>query len=269
MKNKTLNLNIACGDTYLANSSWINIDYESNNKNVTQCDILKKIPFKENSFSNIYSSHFIEHIPLEQIDFFLKMCFKLLKQNGKIRIVTPDFIEIINSYIEAVQNDEIELSEFIKIELLDQLVRNREGGRLRYVFKKYINENNNKMINIINERLGYNLLENSKKNNREKKTSYFKIISNRITNFYIKFIINFLPSTFKNQNVLLTKVGENHKWLWDYYDLKKKLESIGFKNVIKKDFNNSGIENFPFELDQKNNLPRKGIQSMFVEAEKN
>ena len=28
------------------------------------------------------------------------------------------------------------------------------------------------------------------------------------------------------------------------------------------------LKNFPFELDQKENLPRKGIQSMYIEAEK-
>ena len=45
MKNQFLNLNIACGDTFVVNDNWINLDYESSDRNVIKCDILKKLPF--------------------------------------------------------------------------------------------------------------------------------------------------------------------------------------------------------------------------------
>ena len=162
MKNQFLNLNIACGDTFVVNDNWINLDYESSDRNVIKCDILKKLPFEENSISNIYSSHFIEHIPLDQIDFFLKNCFKILEHKGIIRIVTPDFYEIVSSYIKATNDNNIELSEFIKIEILDQLVRTREGGRLRSAFNNFIKQNNNKMIETVKQRLGYDLRKTEK-----------------------------------------------------------------------------------------------------------
>ena len=77
-----------------------------------------------------------------------------------------------------------------------------------------------------------------------------------------------MPKAFKNQNVSLAKIGETHKWLWDYHDIKKRLENAGFTNIIRKKFNESNIKDFPYELDQKDNFPRKGNQSMFIEAKK-
>ena len=42
-----------------------------------------------------------------------------------------------------------------------------------------------------------------------------------------KYILRLLPKAFKNQNVSLAKIGETHKWLWDYHDIKKRLENAG------------------------------------------
>ena len=77
-----------------------------------------------------------------------------------------------------------------------------------------------------------------------------------------------LPAAFRSQNVNLSKVGENHKWIWDYFDLKKRLEINGFSNIKLMNYDDSDIKNFPYELDVENNLPRKGIQSFYVEATK-
>jgi len=268
MKNPILNLNIACGDTFVVNDNWINLDYESNDKNVTKCDILNELPFKENSISNIYSSHFIEHIPLDQIDLFLKNCFKVLVNKGIIRIVTPDFYEMVSSYIKATNENDMELTEFVKIEILDQLVRTREGGRLRVAFNNFIKKDNNKMIDSVRQRLGLDLRQIKKKTNLIKKTNYLRIAKIKFFNSYTKLILRLLPKAFRNQNVSLAKVGETHKWLWDYNDIKKRLEKAGFSNIIKKKFNESNIKNFPYELDQIGDIPRKGNQSMFIEAEK-
>ena len=268
MKNQFLNLNIACGDTFVVNDNWINLDYESSDRNVIKCDILKKLPFEENSISNIYSSHFIEHIPLDQIDFFLKNCFKILEHKVIIIIVTPDFYEMVSSYIKATNDNNIELSEFIKIEILDQLVRTREGGRLRSAFNNIIKQNNNKMIESVKQRLGYDLRKTEKFTNLIKKRSFLSILKIKFFNNYVNFILRLLPKAFKNQNVSLAKIGETHKWLWDYHDIKKRLENAGFTNIIRKKFNESNIKDFPYELDQKDNSPRKGNQSMFIEAKK-
>ena len=75
-------LNIGCGDTFINDISWINIDIDSNSKDVISHNILKDIPFSNESFDFIYTSHFIEHIPLEKIDFFFRECSRVLKKRG-------------------------------------------------------------------------------------------------------------------------------------------------------------------------------------------
>ena len=266
MEKKVINLNIACGDQITLNKNWINLDYEANNKIVVKCDLINNIPFEKNTVSNIYLSHFIEHISLDKVDYFLNNCFNILETHGKIRIVTPDFYEMSSSFVKAYENKNYDIAELIKIEILDQLVRSKEGGRLRLIIKKYVKNNDEEMLNIIKNRFGKDLITNNKNNIAKK--NYFKIIRNKLIKSYIFFVLKFLPNSFKNQNISFTKVGENHKWLWDFDDLKKRLEINGFKNVLKKKFNESDIKDFPYDLDVKNNLPRKGIQSMYIEAEK-
>ena len=83
---------------------------------------------------------------------------------------------MVSSYIKATNDNNIELSEFIKIEILDQLVRTREGGRLRSAFNNFIKQNNNKMIESVKQRLGYDLRKTEKFTNLIKKkfSKYFK-----------------------------------------------------------------------------------------------
>ena len=56
--------------------------------------------------------------------------------------------------------------------------------------------------------------------------------------------------------------------MWDPVDLSDELLKAGFSNIKKKEIKESGIKNFPFELDIKDGRPVKGTQSMCIEAEK-
>ena len=53
--NKIINLSIACGDNFITENEWVNLDYESNNLNVIKCDVLKKIPFTEEVHGSLSS----------------------------------------------------------------------------------------------------------------------------------------------------------------------------------------------------------------------
>ena len=268
---KKVNLNIACGDTFIKSDSWINLDFESNSKDVIQCDILKKIPFENNSIENIYSSHFVEHVSLENIPQLFYEFYRLLCAGGKIRVVTPDFEEMCRSYLESFDEKNYKVSDYIKHEILDQLVRNQEGGNLRKKFYNYLKLNDELMIKTVKERTGYNLAEykdNLKKIRVNSLKNKFINIKSRLIRIYIKLISSLFPRAFKYQNISYTKVGENHKWIWDFNELKEFLNQAGFKNIKKKKFNDTDILNFPLELDMQNDKPRKGSQSMFVEAEK-
>ncbi len=262
------NLNIACGSSYVTSNEWINLDFEAVNNDVLQCDILKDLPFKENSISNIYCSHFVEHVPDNKLNELFKNFYKILKSGGRLRIVTPDFNEMCKSYIKAVDENDKDTSSFIKLEILDQLVRIKEGGQLRKKFKSYFKTNNEKMIDLVKFRTGYDVKKyevNQKKNIIK---SFNERLYNKLRTKYIKLVLNLLPENFRSQNITFLKTGENHKWIWDYEDLKLSLSEFGFYNINKKTVTSSGIKNFPFELDIQDGIPKKGIQSMYVEAQK-
>ena len=79
-----------------------------------------------------------------------------------------------------------------------------------------------------------------------------------------------LPAAFREQNVSLAGVGERHHWIWDFHQLQQALHEAGFLTVQRQTAQTSSIQDFSFyllDLDQ-DGLPRKGAESMFVEAKK-
>jgi SAM-dependent methyltransferase len=72
-------------------------------------DVRKSLPFPDNSAEAIYASHLLEHLYLEQEEFLLKECFRVLMPGGVLRIVVPDLRAIIEEYmgkreLEAADN---------------------------------------------------------------------------------------------------------------------------------------------------------------------
>jgi len=82
--------------------------------------------------------------------------------------------------------------------------------------------------------------------------------------------LRLLDPAFKRQNVSFAGIGERHQWLWDFYSLSNELERLGFNKPLKKDSLLSTVQDFPFfPLDvTSTGSPRKGAESMYVEAEK-
>src|SRR3989338_7375065 len=150
-------LNLGCGTRY--HKEWINVDFVSNNKDVIAHDLLKGIPFKDNTFDVVYHSHLIEHFKKEKATFFIKECYRVLKPDGIIRIATPNLEEIVKNYIKylnlSFQNDRIaELKyDWTMIEMYDQCVRNFSGGEMG----KLYSQNNNPISDFIYKRMGIKL----------------------------------------------------------------------------------------------------------------
>jgi len=267
LKNQKSNLflNLACGEIYIKNSNWINFDCYSNNKFVKTADLLSRFPLKDNSISAIYCSHFLEHIPLEKVNFFLSECHRVLKIGGSIRIVTPDFIEMCKAYIKYIHMDR-DYSHYLITEIIDQLVRKRRGGHLGELHKKYLRDNNKKMVRFVYERNGKNLVNI----NENKKISFFFRLKNKLLRIYVYALSFFYPNSFRNQNVSFADIGENHQWLWDYYQLRDQLIKCNFSFIKKMKYNKSGIKNFPFNYLDVNfdRKPKKGRESLYIEAKK-
>ncbi len=77
-------------------------------------DVEKELPFKENFFAGIFCSHVIEHLnnPL----FLMKEMFRVLKKDGKLVLLTPDYI-LTHDKESGFWSDYTHKRPFIKISL--------------------------------------------------------------------------------------------------------------------------------------------------------
>jgi len=75
---------------------WITVDL--NGAYITY-DLRKKFPLQNSSVQKIYSSHFFEHLPYDDMRKVLKECYRVLKKSGEIYIVVPNAKLYINAYL--------------------------------------------------------------------------------------------------------------------------------------------------------------------------
>lgn len=47
------------------------------------------LPFDDSSIARIYSRHFFEHFNYEEIELLLQECYRVLKNDGELEIITP------------------------------------------------------------------------------------------------------------------------------------------------------------------------------------
>jgi predicted SAM-dependent methyltransferase len=284
IKHKLPYLNIGCGDRF--HPDWNNIDIVSHSKDVIEYDITKGIPFKEYTFEVVYHSHVIEHIPYNQVDGFIKDCYRILKPHGTIRIALPDLENIAKLYLQALQEvsenetpSNISKYHWMKLELLDQMVRNQSGGQMKTYL---LDDKTNKNLPFIKERVGFEAAHILESGQQTKKTLSYKIKKFLGLSFRSKF--RMIKEVLRDKIVLsiilwgqakrsyqigsFRTSGEMHQWMYDHYSIKKLLEEQGFKNVKITDAFTSRIPNWDsFQLDGKEGKVFKP-DSLFVEATK-
>ena len=96
-----IKLNLGCGKNTLDN--WDNLDYKKH-KDIIFTDLRKKLRYKKNSVSYIFTEHFIEH--LDEVDGFalFSECFRVLKKGGVLRVSTPDIQIPLDFYVWYKEN---------------------------------------------------------------------------------------------------------------------------------------------------------------------
>ncbi len=269
---KTKFVNIACGNVYIKNSNWINLDIVSENKYVKKANLLKKLPFSDNCVDAIYCSHFLEHIPLSKVPNFLEECFRILKKGGVLRLVLPDFEALSAEYLKQIKLKNYVKTKIVLLTIIDQCVRKKPGGMLDDFYKDLLNKKKEKRSAI--KYIKYlNGLDFEKRNkiNKDFKYYLYKIflhLKNNLINFWIKLITIFLPRAFRDQNVSFARIGELHHWIWDYYSLSEYLIKAGFSEVIKQRHNKTRCKTSKLYLFDQNPKKKKsrGIESMYIES---
>jgi predicted SAM-dependent methyltransferase len=258
-ENKYNYLNLGCGERYHA--AWINIDIRAKNKNVIEYNILKGIPFPNDTFDVVYHSHLLEHLTLVDGKNFLKECYRVLKPKGILRIVVPDLERIIKEYIKIIstENGETindERHNWILLELYDQTTRNQSGGEM----KEFILSG--RETEYIMERIGAEGAAII--NNKDRKL--FKQVT-KLKNIVFGFI-NKIPFIRYYQIGKFRSSGEIHKNMYDKYSLRKLLKEIGFREIYVQNAETSLIDSWDqFKLDSINGLTLKP-DSLFIEARK-
>lgn len=267
-----MNVNIACGDAYV--EGWVNYDYVPHSKNVLHADLLDRLPLESGSADVVYSSHFLEHIPLPSVKPFLSECYRILKSGGAVRLVLPDLEEICRSYLEYREAGEHDKADFLQLELIDQMVRPDSGGELGRYYRRIGEETqrNAESIAFVMERTGHDIIPDLHTHARVS-LSLRKLFSkgySRIERLWIRLVMRLLPQAFMRQNCSMASVGEKHAWMHDYYGVKNFLMDAGFVSIERTSATSSRIPDFPiFPLDINNNgRPRKGKESMYIEAVK-
>lgn len=270
-------LNIACGSRY--HKDWVNIDFHPDSNLVKKVNILKGLPFSNDSFDAVYSSHFIEHLSKNNAIYVLEEAIRVLKKDGIIRIVVPDLENICREYINVLekvrQNTEHDEEKYnwIISELLDQMVRNISGGEMGKIFNEVKKTKNMNLATYILYRTGDDLLNingSSYSFHIKNKKITLNKLKNKMLYAYLGIIRLLIPCHLRESVFVNTTVGEKHLWMYDSYSMKKLLNIMGLKNIKTMKYNESSIPDFnSYLLDIKENgLPYKGISSLYIEATK-
>lgn len=72
-------------------------------------DVRKGLPFEYDSVDYIYTSHFLEHLTKHDAVKVIRECHRILKPQGWIRIVVPDFKLLVSKYIK----NELSIEDFL------------------------------------------------------------------------------------------------------------------------------------------------------------
>jgi SAM-dependent methyltransferase len=75
-------------------------------ENVIFGDIIKGLPFPENSIDGLYCSHTLEHLSLEDFRIALENSFKILKKGKIFRCIVPDLEYSARKYLIDLEIDD-------------------------------------------------------------------------------------------------------------------------------------------------------------------
>ena len=133
-------LNVGCGHSF--HTAWTNIDLVSCSPAVRQYDLRRGLPYEEGRFDAVYHSHVLEHLTPDDAFTMLSECYRVLRPGGVIRVVVPDLEGIARAYLSALENaegdDEVAVAnqQWMTLELIDQMTRQRGGGQMARVMRQ-------------------------------------------------------------------------------------------------------------------------------------
>jgi len=93
--NKKKKLHVGCGKNKF--SGWINADVVPSSELIVF--LQKKLPFRKEALSRIYTEHVLEHASYEVGLYFMKEAYRVLEIGGVVRLAMPDLDDLIEAYV--------------------------------------------------------------------------------------------------------------------------------------------------------------------------
>jgi predicted SAM-dependent methyltransferase len=269
-------LNLGCGATYSVD--WTNIDFVSGSPHVRAHNLLKGIPFPDQSFELVYHSHVLEHFPKAEAPVFIAECYRVLKPGGIIRVAIPDLEQIALNYIRYM-NDAFERKagaeqkyDWTMLEMYDQVVRDTPGGEMAGYIKD-VSRNNDAFLIERNGKEAEGLMSSlrTKQVSPPVSRSLIRSVLSKIYHFQLRrslegYVLGenrriYRSAVFRSQ-------GEIHQWMYDRFSLRRMLENTGFVAAEQKTAFTSYLSGWSdFKLDGESGKIRKP-DSLFMEAKK-
>lgn len=263
-------INLACGGKLCIREGWVNADHSPSAESVMKLNLLKPLPFSDNSFDVVYHAQFIEHLPIELAHIFLNECYRVLKPGGILRVVTPDLENQVKEYLKqlnAVRSRTSGIQEhanydWIRLELLDQLTRNNSGGEMT----SFISERGEDAQSYIVDRLGRSGRQLFPIDNKAK-PSIIAACKRELKAMFQSLVAVISPQWFRVGK--FRTEGEAHLCMYDSYLLTELLKKTGFSNIDVVSYKQSSIPNWEKTLLDND---AEGVPdcptSLFMEAQK-
>lgn len=262
-------LNLGCGSH--THSDWTNVDIVEQGPGILKHDVSRGIPFPDLTFDVVYCSHLLEHLRRDDGTFFIRECHRVLKPAGILRIAVPDLEAICRAYLsklEAALRDEFHAAdyEWMMLEMVDQMARERSGGQMIDYFKRDPLPNKP----FIRERIGEELSDILKS---LKGSSGLKVSGIRgWRHFFRGRLLEFIAGRDAARALEIGRFrlgGEAHQWMYDRRSLSVLMKGAGFKETFQQTAFESQLEKWSdFCLDTTPEGKVRKPDSLFMEAVK-
>ena len=243
-------------------------------------DLASPLPFADGSFDGIYACRVMEHLSPAHGDRFVTDLSRLLKPGGVCRLSTPDLEEIAEEYLKQLRRGwedpaEKNLMRFywIKLQMLDQMVRERGGGDMSdaihrgYYDPEYAKE---RFEDVFEEFLPRPAAKRPAATVVPARPPWLRAIRRVAGRAYraaaatLKAKLAPAPAPIDPRRSF-----EADKWLHDRLSLRLCFEQAGFRDYCVKDFRSSDIPGWDrFQLDKSKAGDHALEPSIYVEARK-
>lgn len=230
-------LNLGCGDRFCPD--WINIDFVCHSEGVIQINLLEELPFQDNSFDLVYSSHMLEHFSPVNAEKLMLECHRVMRPSAILRIVVPDLEVLARAYLNALDecsddSQAIAIHDWSIIQLIDQCTRDEPGGEMI------------KFLNNVSLRYAETIGKTSKTANdvlsaRIRRQSDLPVESCNVNSrnkcveeadgFFSRCIGKFRRIAKSRVPIDFSMIGEKHKWMYDRKSLTRLFNRCGFRDV--------------------------------------